>query len=425
MDPYKEDHGKMQDIFKALEKRLKGTVKDFLVEAIKKQKRVFISDTTLRDGEQAPGAALGIEDKLEIAMALDRLGVDSIEAGFPVSSAEDFEAVKLIAKKVRRPVITALCRCNRGDIDCAKEALKGARRWGLALFMGTSPILRKYSVKKKKDEVIKTIKNAIIYAKKFTDSIAFGAEDASRTEPEFLYKVYTSAIDAGALVIGFPDTVGNMTPDEVADAISGIKANVHNLHKAFLAVHFHDDLGLAVANALTAIKNNVNIIQCTVNGIGERAGNTSLEEIAVILKAKREYFKVKLGINTRHLFKTSQLVSRLTGLGISTNKAIVGDNVFASEAGIHQAALLKSRNTYDFIKPQDVGQKEIKLVLGRHSGKHALINRINRLKIRLPKIKRADKIDRIYRQFKELAGTKKIITDSDLASLVKGALKEE
>lgn len=415
----------MESHLKVLEERLRGTVKDVLIKKIKRERKIFIGDTTLRDGEQAPGASLDVEQKLQIAKQLDRLGVDSIEAGFPISSKEDFEAVRLISCRVKRPVITALCRCKREDIDCAREALIKGHRWGLALFMGTSSILRRYSLKKSKEDVLQTIKDAILYARKFTDNIAFGAEDASRTEPEFLYMVYREAIKAGALVIGFPDTVGILTPDEVKDVISGIKVNVPNLDRAFMAVHFHNDLGLAVANTLAAISSGVNIVQCTINGIGERAGNTSLEEVIMVLKTRKEYYRAKIGINTEELFKTSGLVSRLTGLSVSANKAIVGENVFASEAGIHQAALLRSRVTYEIIKPEDVGQEGTKIVLGRHSGKHAMINRMEKLGIRFPAAEREKKTEDIYRRFKELAATKKIIDDNDLASIIKEMKKGE
>ena len=416
----------MEGYLKIIEEKLKGGVKELLIKKIKSEKRTFIGDTTLRDGEQAPGASLSIKEKLEIAQQLDRLGVDSIEAGFPISSKQDFEAVRLVSQKVRRPVITALCRCKKEDITCAKDALKGARRWGLALFVGTSPMLRKYSLNKTGEQIIDIVKDAILYAKKYTDNIAFAPEDASRTEPEFLYQVYNTAIGAGALVVGFTDTVGCLIPDEVEDVIRGIRENVHNLDKAFLGVHFHDDLGLAVANALAAIKNGVNIIQCTINGIGERAGNTSLEEVVIALKTKKDYYKARISINIRELYKTSQLVSKLTGLKVSANKAIVGESVFATEAGIHQAALLKSRITYEIIKPQDVGQDGTKFILGRHSGKHALINRIKELGFNLPKSKMDENnIESIYRRFKEVAGTKKIVTDSDLNSIIKEVIKGE
>ena len=401
----------MGEFLKNLESVFRGRVKDLLIKRIKKEGRIFIGDTTLRDGEQAPGAGLGVADKLKIAKQLDTLGVDSIEAGFPISSKEEFEAVKLIAENVHRPVITALCRSRKEDIDCAREALKNAHKWGFGIFLGTSPILRKYSLGKTKEEVIQIIKETISYAKKYSDNIAFGAEDASRTEPDFLYRAYEEAIKAGAMVVGFPDTVGCLIPEEVKDIIENIKLNVRNLDKAFLAVHFHDDLGLAVANALAAIKSGVNIIQCTVNGIGERAGNTSLEEIVMALQAKQSYYKARIGVNTKELYKTSRLVSQLTGLSISANKSIVGENVFATEAGIHQAALLKKRVTYEIIKPQDVGQEGTRIVLGKHSGKHALTDRLNKLGYRISE--KDNRLDTIYDKFKEAAVNRKEIGDTE------------
>ena len=253
-------------------------------------------------------------------------------------------------------------------------------------------------------------------------NIAFGAEDATRTEPEFLYKVYEEAISAGALVIGFPDTVGWLVPDEAKEMIDGIKRNVSNLTRALLAVHFHNDLGLAVANSLAAIECGANIIQCTVNGIGERAGNTSLEELVMALKIKKDHYKAALGINTKEFFKTSQLVSGLTGIGVSPNKPIVGKNVFASEAGIHQAALLRSRSTYQIIKPEDVGQEGTTLILGRHSGKHAIHDRLQKLGYDVTGGKGEEKIDMIYQRFKELAVTKKEVTDDELADIAVGVL---
>ena len=408
----------MENFFQEVGKNFKASVRDVLVEKIKKDKKIFIGDTTLRDGEQAPGAALTVKQKLIIAKQLERLGVDSIEAGFPISSRDDFEAVKLISEEVKHPVITALCRSKKEDIDCAREALKKARKCAFSLFLATSPILRKYSLRKNKSEIIDIVKEAVSYARNFTDNISFAAEDASRTEPEFLYEVYRVAIDAGALVVGFADTVGYLVPDEIGDVIAGIRANVPSLDKAFLGAHFHNDLGLAVANALAAVKSGVNIIQCTVNGIGERAGNTSLEEVVMALKTKNKYYGVKIGIKTEELFKTSQLVAELTGLAVPNNKPIVGKNVFATEAGIHQAALLKNRLTYEIIKPESVGQAGTRIVLGKHSGKHALINRIKELHIKWPAGDKDEKREEIYNRFKELAGTKKIIEDEDLVSII-------
>ena len=387
------------------------------IEIVKRQKRILISDTTLRDGEQAPGASLSTEQKLAIAKQLDALGVDAIEAGFPASSKEDFEAVRLISREVKRPLISALSRCHKEDIKLTAECFRDAKRWGIALFLGTSPILRKYSLNKSKEEVIKILKEAIELAKKFTDTIVFGAEDATRTEPEFLYEVYEEAIDSGALVIGFPDTVGWLIPEQVKGMIGGIKRNVHNLNKALLAVHFHNDLGLAVANSLAAVECGVNIVQCTINGLGERAGNASLEELVMVLKTRKDYYKIGLNVDTRQIFMTSQLVAELTGIGISPNKPIVGRNVFATEAGIHQAALLKKRVTYEIIKPEEVGQKGTTLVMGRHSGKHAVWDRLKKLGYRLVDKKGDNKLNAIYQRFKELAVTKKEVEDEELANI--------
>lgn len=396
-----------------------------IIELIKRQKRVLISDTTLRDGEQAPRASLTIEQKLTIARQLDALGVDSIEAGFPAASREDFEAVRLVSGKIRRPVISALSRCRREDIELAVKSLKKAKQWGITLFLGTSPMLRKYSLNKSKEEVIDTLKSAIKLAKKFTDNISFGAEDATRTEPKFLYKVYEEAIDSGALIIGFPDTVGWLVPEQVKEMINGIKQNVPNLKKALLGIHFHNDLGLAVANSLAGIECGVNIVQCTINGLGERAGNVSLEELVMALKTRKDYYKIKVNINTKKLFKTSRLVAELTGIGISPNKPIVGRNVFATEAGIHQAALLRKRLTYEIIKPEEVGQKGTTLVLGRHSGKHAVYDRLCKLGYRAILKKNKDKLDTIYQRFKELAQTTKEVSTEELDDIAREVLKKK
>ena len=283
--------------------------------------------------------------------------------------------------------------------------------------------MRKYSLNKSKQEVVEILKGAIKFAKEFTDSVAFGAEDATRTEPDFLYKVYEEAIDAGALVIGFPDTVGWLVPGQVKEKIDGIKRGVGNLKKALLAIHFHNDLGLAVANSLAAIECRINVVQCTINGLGERAGNASLEELVMALKRRKDYYKVGINIDTRQLFKTSQLVEELTGISISPHKPIVGRNVFATEAGIHQAALLKKRVTYEIIKPEEVGQKGTTLILGRHSGKHAVYDRLKTLGYRLIDRKDKDKLDVIYQRFKELAVTRKDVSDGELANIAKEVLE--
>ncbi len=392
------------------------------IEVIKRQRKILISDTTLRDGEQAPGASLDIGQKLAVARQLDILGVDSIEAGFPASSDEEFEAVRLIASEVKRPIISALSRCHKEDIKIAAEALKNAGHWSISMFIGTSPMLRKYSLNKSKDEVIAILKDAIKFARGYTDNVAFGAEDATRTEPEFLYRVYEEAIDAGARAVGFPDTVGWLIPEQVKEMICGIKKNVRNLNRAFLAIHFHDDLGLAVANSLAAVECGVNIIQCTINGLGERAGNASLEELVMALRTRKDHYKVNTNIDTKELFKTSCLVSELTGVAISPNKSIVGRNVFATEAGIHQAALLKKESTYEIIKPADVGQAGTTIILGRHSGKHAITHKLKTLGYRFDDDAGGHHLDAIYRRFKALAVTKKEVKDEELAEIARQIL---
>ena len=394
--------------------KLKATARETFVKLIKDQKRILISDTTLRDGEQAPGASLTAAQKLLIAKQLDRLGVDSIDAGFPASGKGEFDAAKIISKEVRRPVISALSRCLKKDIEITADCFGDAKHWGISLFLGTSPMLRKYSLNKSKDEIVGILKDAIKFAKKFTDNVSFGAEDATRTETDFLYKVYEEAIDSGATVIGFTDTVGWLIPEQTKEMIGGIRKNVKNFKKALLAIHFHDDLGLAVANSLAAVECGVNVVQCTINGLGERAGNTSLEELVMALRTRKDYYGAKTNINTQELFRTSCLVSELTGQSVSSNKSIVGQNVFATEAGIHQAALLKNRLTYEIVKPEDVGQKGTTIVLGKHSGKHALANRMEKLGIRFPEKEKNEKLEVAYKHFKEMTLTKKIINDEDL-----------
>ena len=400
-------------------KEIKRKTQDVLIDIVKKTRRILIGDTTLRDGEQAPRAGLNAEEKLTIAGQLDRLGVDSIEAGFPAANKEDFEAVRLVSRKIRRPLISALARCHAKDIELAHESLKDAREGGIILFLGTSPVLRKYSLNKSREEVIETLKRAVTLARKFADNVAFGAEDASRTEPDFLYEVYEKAIDSGASLIGFTDTVGWLVPEETKGIMDGIKRNVRNLKKVLLGVHFHNDLGLALANSLVAVECGANIVQCTINGLGERAGNTSLEELVMALKTRKEYYKTTVNINTKELFKTSRLVERLTGIGVSPQKPIVGGSVFATEAGIHQAALLKQRLTYEIIKPEAVGQRGTTFVLGRHSGKHAVYDRMRKLGYRVNEKRDRERLEAVYRRFKEVASTRKEVDDGELADIAR------
>jgi len=409
-----------------LGQNLKDMTHSVVIGAIKKTNRIFISDTTLRDGEQAPGAGLSAQQKLTIAKQLDKLGVDTIEAGFPASSGEEYKAVQAIAKEIKRPAISALSRCRAEDIDVAAEALKEARQWGIALFIGTSPMLRKHSLNdKSQDDIIKTVKESVKRARKHTTIVGFGPEDATRTEPEFLYRVCEAAIESGAIVIGIPDTVGKLVPAETAELMENVKTNVGNISQALLAVHFHNDLGLAVANALAAIEHGANVVQCTVNGLGERAGNTSLEELVMALKIRTDKYKVSTGVNPKELFNTSRLVAELTGVKISLHKPIVGENVFATEAGIHQAALLKDISTYQIIKPEDVGQKGTTYVLGRHSGKSIVIHKLDKLGYKVSKESNKDKLDAIYSKFMDLALTKKRVEDSELAQIAKAVMQDK
>lgn len=377
--------------------------------------KVIVFDTTLRDGEQAPGASLNEKEKLDIAFALDKLGVDVIEAGFPISSPGDFAAVKLIAKEVKRPAICALARAIPKDIDAAFSAVKPAQHPRIHVFLATSKIHMRYKLKKAEGEILRLAANAVKYARNMCDDIEFSPEDASRTEREFLYRVIEAVITAGAKTVNIPDTVGYAEPYEFGSLIRSIKENVSNAHKAVISVHCHNDLGLAVANSLSAVKNGARQVECTINGIGERAGNASLEEIVMGLKVRQDSFGgVKTSIRTEEIFNTSRLVSKLTGFAIAPNKAIVGSNAFRHEAGIHQDGVLKKRSTYEIILPEDVGFKVEGLVLGKHSGRHAFKERLKKLGYKL----REKEIDEVFSEFKLLADKKKEVFDDDLMSLV-------
>ena len=370
---------------KGIENKVRGVVKRAVINHHRTGDTVLFSDTTLRDGEQMPGATLEPADKLRIAQALEAAGVHSLDAGFPASSQADIEAIRLMIGVVKGPVLTALCRTVRGDIDAAEEALSGNPRHkrGVSLFCGTSPLHLEHKLRKSQSEVLGLITDTVGYASQKFDIVAFSPEDASRTEPEFLVECYTAAIDAGATTIGFPDTVGVMTPEKVRDIIRTIQDNVANLNRALLAVHFHNDLGLAVANTLAGIQEGANVVQCTVNGIGERAGNASLEEVVMALHLNQEQYGVKMKIDTTKLYELTQLVAELTGIGLSPMKPVGGDNIFATEAGIHQDGLLKNPDTYLPYRPEVVGAKGIRLVLGRHSGRRAVAHRLHELGIEL------------------------------------------
>ena len=374
--------------------------------------KIIIFDTTLRDGEQSPGASLTSDEKLKIALQLEKLGVDVIEAGFPAASEDDAKAVKKIGEKVKNPVICALSRCKDEDIEIALKSLEKCKKPRLHLFLATSEIHRKYKLKKAKSEIIKLAREKVRFAKKYIDDIEFSPEDASRTEPEFLVEVANTVIEEGAKTINIPDTVGYAIPEEFGALIKYLKENLPE--NIIISVHCHNDLGLAVANSLTAILNGARQVECTINGIGERAGNASLEEIVMNLKIRKNYFKVKTDINTKEIYKTSRLVSSLTGIPVQPNKAIVGENAFRHEAGIHQDGILKHRKTYEIMRPEMVGIKESKLVLGKHSGRHALFDKLEKLGFQLDE----EQKEKIFERFKKLADKKKEITDLDLIVIV-------
>jgi len=377
--------------------------------------KIIIFDTTLRDGEQSPGASLNINEKLEIARQLAVLGVDVIEAGFPVSSPGDFESVKNVAKNVKGPIICALARAVEKDIDAAHDAVKFSGRPRIHVFLATSKIHMKYKLKKAEDEICRLAVSSVKYARAKCSDIEFSPEDASRTEKAFLHKVIEAVIAAGATTVNIPDTVGYTTPLEFASLIKGIKDGVPNIEKCMISVHCHNDLGLGVANSLAAVLNGARQVECTINGLGERAGNASLEEIVMAVKTRSDIFKgIYAGINTKELYKTSRLVSKLTGMPVQPNKAIVGANAFAHESGIHQDGVLKERITYEIMRPEDVGFESSNIVLGKHSGRHAFTDRLKKLGFDLSK----EQIDKAFDRFKVIADKKKEIFDEDLETIV-------
>lgn len=378
-------------------------------------KRIYIFDTTLRDGEQSPGASLDEKGKLEIAKQLAALQVDIIEAGFPITSPGDAAAVKQIAREVKGPTICALARAIEKDMDVALQCLKPAQKGRLHVFLATSAIHRKYKLNKAKEEIVKIASHAVQYAKNRIGEVEFSPEDASRTEPDFLHEVIEAVIDAGATVINIPDTVGYTTPFEFGNLIQGIFKSVPNIDRARISVHCHNDLGLAVANSLAAVKFGARQVECTVNGIGERAGNAAMEEIVMALDTRKDVFEgLYTNIRKDQICKTSRLVSSLTGMLVQPNKAVVGKNAFTHEAGIHQDGLLKYRKTYEIMQPLDVGFGETQLVLGKHSGRHALENRLLKLGYKLS----AKALDQIFENFKRLADKKREVFDEDLEALV-------
>ncbi len=376
--------------------------------------RVIIFDTTLRDGEQAAGGTLNIKEKLEIARQLEKLGVDVIEAGFPASSPGDFEAVNLIAKEIKSSTVCALTHANFKAIDRAWEAVKTAARPRIHIFLSASDIHLVHQLKKTREEVLKMSCDSVARAKGYTSDIEFSPMDASRTDPQYLYQILEAVIAAGASTVNIPDTVGYAIPGEFGELIRGIFQNVKNIGKAVVSVHCHNDLGLAVANTLEAIKQGARQAECTINGIGERAGNASLEEIVMAIQTRCDIFDLTTGIDTKQIYRTSRLVSDLTGFLVQPNKAIVGANAFAHESGIHQDGVIKMPITYEIIDPRTVGVPSSSLVLGKLSGRHAFRQRLFELGYSL----KEEDLNKAFAAFKELADKKKDVTDRDIESLV-------
>ncbi|WP_339173178.1 2-isopropylmalate synthase [Anoxybacillus sp. FSL W8-1294] len=377
-------------------------------------RKINIFDTTLRDGEQSAGVNLNLHEKLEIARQLERLGVDIIEAGFPAASKGDFQAVQAIAQTVRNCSVTGLSRSVQSDIDAAWEALKDGAEPRLHVFIATSPIHMQYKLRMTPEQVVETAVESVRYAKKYFPIVQWSAEDACRSDLPFLATIVEKVIEAGANVINIPDTVGYITPKQYGDIFSFLKENVRNIEKIILSAHCHDDLGMAVANSLAAIEAGATQIEGTINGIGERAGNAAIEEVAVALYIRKDYYQAETRLNLQEIKRTSNLVSKLTGMIVPPNKAIVGKNAFAHESGIHQDGVLKEKTTYEIISPQLVGVQSNSMVLGKHSGRHAFRTRIQELGYLLTE----EEVNRLFVRFKDLADKKKDITDDDLIALI-------
>jgi 2-isopropylmalate synthase len=376
--------------------------------------KVFIFDTTLRDGEQSPGASMNLGEKILFARQLERLNVDVIEAGFPASSPGDFESVKRVAQEIRGPQIAGLARTTPKDIDTAWEALKQARSPRIHVFIATSDIHLQHKLRMSREEVLAETGRAVAHAKRYTENVEFSCEDATRSDPDYLARVLEAAIDAGATTVNIPDTVGYTTPTEYGKLLTYLRQKVKNIQKAVISVHCHDDLGMAVANSLTAVEHGARQVECTVNGIGERAGNASMEEIVMALKTRKDFFSFEVGIVTEQIYPSSRLLTSITGIQVPPNKAIVGANAFAHEAGIHQDGVLKEKTTYEIMKPETVGINQSILVLGKHSGRHAFRDRVRALGYELSEAH----LNQAFQRFKEVADKKKQVFDEDLEAII-------
>ncbi len=373
-----------------------------------------VFDTTLRDGEQSPGCSMNLKEKLEVARQLERLRVDVIEAGFAIASPDDLAAIKAVSREVKDCVIASLARALPKDIDHAWDGVREAAAPRLHTFIASSPIHMEHKLRKRPDQVLEQAVDMVRYAKQYCSDVQFSAEDATRSEPEFLYRLFEAVIDAGATVVNIPDTVGYTTPWEFTELIQGIRNNVPNLDKTELAVHCHNDLGLAVANTMAAVRQGVTQLECTINGIGERAGNAALEEIVMGLKTRQDFYNADTNVDTTQIYRASRLVSTLTGAQVQVNKAVVGANAFAHESGIHQHGVLANQSTYEIMTPASIGLAANRMVLGKHSGRHAFEDRLITMGYSLPK----EQLDEAFEQFKALADKKKIVADADLEALV-------
>ena len=387
--------------------------------------KVIIFDTTLRDGEQSPGASLSVAEKVEIAQQLAVLGVDIIEAGFPISSPAQFEATRRVAESVEGPVIAALARANTQDIDSAAEALAPARRKRIHTFIATSPVHMKHKLKKQPAEVVEMAVAAVRHARGLVEDVEFSPEDACRSEFEFLVEILSAVIEAGATTLNIPDTVGYAIPYEYGRLIARLKAEVPGIEKCVISTHCHNDLGMAVANSLAGVRNGARQVECTVNGLGERAGNAALEEIVMAIHTRADFFSsggtavLRTGIKTTEIYRTSQLVSRLTGFVVQPNKAIVGANAFAHEAGVHVDGVLKERTTYEIMTPESIGLGGSRMVLGRHTGRHGFRQRCQQLGFKLSDAE----LEQAYRRFLEIADKKKEVFDEDIAVIINDEIR--
>ena len=376
--------------------------------------RLIIFDTTLRDGEQAPGFSMNTPEKLKLARQLQTLGVDVLEAGFPIASSDDAEAVRLIASEIKGPVIAGLARCDRADIECVAESVKTAERARIHTFIATSDLHLERKLRISREECLQSVVDNVSLARGFTDDVEFSAEDATRSDLDFLCRIVETAIACGATTVNLPDTVGYCTPDEIQQFFTDLIGRVPNSDKAVFSTHCHDDLGLAVANSLASVRGGCRQVECTINGVGERAGNASLEEIVMVMRVRGDRVPYTTGIDTTAIFPTSQMLSELTREPVQSNKAIVGRNAFAHEAGIHQDGVIKDRRTYEIMRPADVGVAQSTLVLGKHSGRHAVKQRCEQLGVELSRLE----LDRVYRAMIDLADRQKTVEDSDLSAII-------